>query len=116
MRATTFTPEELDELRRFDAEVDAAPMTYEDWKTLDLVEDLLFPERARQREASRRKYERSRERALSYSKEYSEAHKAEIAARKKAWYIANRERVAAQQKAYQQRKRREAKQSKAGAA
>lgn len=100
----TFTPEELEELRRFDAEVDAAPMEHEDFLISDFVEALLFPERerarAKQRAESRRRYEHRKEKARAYDREYQAAHREEVAARKRAWYQANRERVLAQQKAY----------------
>ena len=104
----TFTPEELEELRRFDAEVDAAPMTYEDYQISDFVEQLLFPERlferARWREYKRRTYERDGEKRRQYQREYRAAHKEEAAARKRVYYEANRERVLAQQRDYRRRK------------
>lgn len=100
----TFTPEEREELRRYDAMIDAAPMTYEDYQLSDFVEALLFPERerarAKQRTAARRRYERRKEKARAYDREYQAAHREEVAARKRAWYQANRERVLAQQRAY----------------
>ena len=67
----TFTPEELEELRRFDAEIDVAPMEYEDYLISDFVEALLFPERererAKRRERERRAYERDAEKQGSIS-------------------------------------------------
>lgn len=100
----TFTSEELEELRRYDTMIDAAPMTYEDYQLSDFVEALLFPERerarAKQRAESRRRYERRKEKARAYDREYQAAHREEVAARKRAWYQANRGRVLAQQKAY----------------
>ena len=39
-----FTEKELEELRRFDALIDAAPMTYQDYIISDFVEGILFPE------------------------------------------------------------------------
>lgn len=108
MQRPLFTPEELEELRRIDAEIDAAPLDFEDWKTLDLVEALLFPERererAKRREYSRRYYEQTKERRRQYSREYRAAHLEEEAARKRAWYQASRDRVLAQQKAHRQQK------------
>ena len=38
MRVTSFTPEELEELKRIDAELDAAPLTLEDYEAQELVE------------------------------------------------------------------------------
>lgn len=81
MRTTIFTPEELEELRRYDALVDESPMICEDWKALTLVEDLLFPERVVARKANR------------------EANRERETARKRAYYLANREQVLATQKA-----------------
>lgn len=90
----TFTPEELEELRRFDAEIDAAPMEYEDYLISNFVEALLFPERererAKRRERERRTYERDAEKRRQYQREYRAAHKEEAAARKRAYYEANR--------------------------
>ena len=110
----TFTPAELEELRRFDAEVDAAPMEYEDFLISELIDDLLFPEQRRKRERSHQSYERCRERCLQYGKEYRATHQEEERARKQAWYQANRERVAAQQKAYHRRKAAEQKNQAGG--
>ncbi len=104
----TFTPEELEELRRYDALIDAAPMTYKDYLLSDFVEALLFPEREyerkKQREAARRRYERRKEAVSAYGKEYRAAHKEQEAARKRAWYQANRERILAQQRDYRRSK------------
>lgn len=104
----TFTSEELEELRRFDAEIDAAPMEYEDYLLSDFVEALLFPEReqerAKRREYSRQTYERDAEKRRQYQREYRAAHKEEAAARKRAYYEANRGRVLAQQREYRRRK------------
>lgn len=103
-----FSPEELEELRRVDAEIDAAPLDYEDWKAVELVEALLFPERererAKRREYSRRTYERNAEKIKQYSREYYQVHWEEIRAHKRAWYQANRERILAQQREYRRRK------------
>lgn len=106
MKRPLFTPEELEELRRVDAEIDAAPFDYADWKAVELAEALLFPERERvkQREYSRRFYARNAEKVKQYSREYYQAHREEIRARKRAWYQAGRERILAQQKEYRRRK------------
>lgn len=74
MKATIFTPEELEELRRFDAMVDELPMTREDWKALALVEDLLFPERVAVRAANHARYLRRREAVAVGGKAYREAN------------------------------------------
>lgn len=96
----TFTSEELEELRRFDAEIDAAPMTFEDYQISDFVEDLLFPGQKR----SRQSYDRYREWYIAYGREYRTAHQEEERRRKQRWYQENKERVRAQQRAYRQRK------------
>ena len=108
MKTTLFTPEELEELRRYDAMVDASPMTHEDWKALELVEDLLFPERVAVRKANHARYLRRKEELAARGKAYREAYRDREAARKRAYYLANRERVAAQQKAYRKASRNKA--------
>ena len=103
MRAL-FTPEELEELRQYDAMVDASPMSHEDWKVLGLVEDLLFPERAREREAGRKARAARAQEGRARSKAYQEANKERIAARQRAWYQKNREQIRAQQRDYAKRR------------
>ena len=44
-----FTEKELEELRRFNALIDASPMTYRDYIISDFIEDILFPELEKQR-------------------------------------------------------------------
>ena len=85
-----FTCEELEELKRFDAEVDKAPLTLQDYhQSAELDREVLHD---RKDNAHRR-----------------------VAAQQKAWYEANRERVAAQQKAYREANReRVAAQKKGG--
>lgn len=104
----TFSPEELEALRRFDAEIDAAPMEYEDFLISDFVEALLFPDRepeqVKRRGCKRREYEQHRERYLAYNREYRATHQEAEKARKRAWYQANRERVLAQQQDYRRRR------------
>lgn len=114
-----FTAEELEELRKFDAEVDEADLTYEDYLLEDLVEDILFPEKAEERErrheyrkAKREKVpvaERKRREKEAYAKRDKEAEKA----RKREWYRKNKERILLQQKDYRERTGR-TKQKKAG--
>ena len=84
-----FTPQELEELRLFDAAVDAQPFTREDRAISDFVEELLFPGRAKELEA-RRPYGRE------YSKAYYQAHKEEIKAKKAAWYQRRKAALAAE--------------------
>ena len=103
-----FTEKELEELRRFDALIDASPMTYRDYIISDFIEDILFPELEKQRAESHRRYQRRAEShrryqrrknlAKAYAQAYQAAHREEVAAKKKAWYQANRERILASQK------------------
>lgn len=103
-RVTSFTPEELEELKRIDAELDAAPLTLEDYEAQEFVDDLLFPEKAKERakntESKRRYYERNKEKILAYHNARREADPEKEAARKRAWYQANKDRVIAQQREY----------------
>lgn len=71
--SNVFTREELEELKRFDAEVDEAPLTLQDYQqSAELDREVLYD---RKDNAHRR-----------------------IAAQQKAYREANRERIAAQQK------------------
>ena len=104
-----FTAAELEELARYDALVDASRMTAADYRQTQFVEDLLFPERAKERERARKQYavqkaakiERGEyEQSRAREREYAEANREKIKARKAAWYQANRERIRAQQAEY----------------
>ena len=105
-----FTPEELEELRVIDAEIDAEEMTDEDWRTSDFIDSILFPEKAR---ANARKRAANAERRQAIIREYGEEalkkkYKADYQKvdkeaereRKKIWYQQNKDRILAQQKAY----------------
>lgn len=104
-----FTAEELEELRRFDEEIDKADLTYEDYLIEDLVEDLLFPEKAAERERKAESYRRQMaakdqeklkaKRKADYAKKDKEAEKK----RKQEWYKKNRERIRLQQRDYRMR-------------
>ena len=98
-----FTREELEELKRFDAEVDKAPLTLQDYhQSAELDREVLHDRKdnAHRRIAAQQKawYEANRERVAAQQKAYREANRERIAAQKKAYREANRERVAAQQK------------------
>lgn len=58
-----FTEKELEELRRFDALIDASPMTYRDYIISDFIEDILFPELEKQRAEAHRRYQRRKDQA-----------------------------------------------------
>lgn len=101
-----FTPEELEELRRFDEEVDASDLTYEDYLLEDLVEDLLFPHRVvvRKKNVERHKRETAskspEELKQKYKAEYAKKDKEAERRRKQEWYRKNKERIALQQRDY----------------
>ena len=75
-----FTPEELAELAAADAEIDAAPLTLEDYRETD-----------------------DRDRSVRMERKGPKGKK--VAAQQKAYYEANREKVAAQKKAYREANR-----------
>jgi len=100
-----FTPEELEELKRIDAELDTLPVTPAEYAALELIEELLFPEKAtarKEKDRARRRsyYEKHREEGLEAGRAYYQEHKEEIAARKARWYQANKDRINAQQREY----------------
>lgn len=105
-----FTPEELEELKAFDAEVDAMELTYEDYLFEDFVDSLLFPEKAaesvkrktryRERIAAKKKDGTYEAVARKYKEEYAKKDKAAERERKREWYRRNKERVALQQRDY----------------
>ncbi len=101
-----FTPEELEELRRFDEMVDREKLSYEDYVLEDLVDDILFPHEAakRAKRAAARKARREKktreELHREYREDYAKRDKEAERARKREWYKKNRDRVRAQQKAY----------------
>ena len=110
MSRPLFTPEELAELAAADAEIDAAPLTLEDYRETDDRDRSVRMERkgpkgkkvAAQRKAYR---EANREKVAAQRKAYREANREKVAAQRKAYYEANREKVAAQQKAYREANR-----------
>lgn len=65
-----FTEKELEELRRFDALIDASPMTYRDYIISDFIEDILFPELEKQRAESHRRYQRRKNLAKANAQAY----------------------------------------------
>ncbi len=110
MKKNWLTPEELEELRRFDGEIDNADLTLEDYEYSDFVDDLLFPEKRKARE--RRKESRTRATEASPEKVAEEAermrryyleHQEEIADSHRRWYQKNKDRVRLQQREYRVR-------------
>lgn len=110
MKKSIFTAEELEELRRFDEEIDKAEMTVEDFALSDYIDDLLFPHKVATRERQRENYKKRGGYAANKEKidAYYQKNKDRVRETHKAWYEANKERVKAQQKAYRERKKAEA--------
>ena len=105
------TEQERRELAAFDAEIDAQPMTTEDFRYTAFVEDLLFPDLAKKREHIAAKYARQKrdkqaagtwEAQREKARKYHEDNRERIKARKALYYQQNKERIAAQQKAYRE--------------
>lgn len=111
-----FTPEELAELARFDAEIeDCFQLTLEEWKQAEELDDfseiqLAEPDKLRKREKDKRFYEANkseilerlrryyrshREHLLLYGKVYRKTFPTEIAEYKRAYRESNRERISA---------------------
>ena len=90
-----FTPDELAELAAADAEIDAAPLTLEDYRETD----------GRDRSVRMERKGPKGRKVAAQQKAWYEANREKVAAQQKAWYEANREKVAAQQKAYREANR-----------
>ena len=90
-----FTPDELAELSAADAEIDAAPLTLEDYRETD----------GRDRSVRMERKGPKGRKVAAQKKAYREANREKVAAQQKAWYEANREKVAAQKKAYREANR-----------
>lgn len=113
MKKALFTPEELEELRRFDEEIDAEGFTCDELEDAAVVEGLLFPEREKQL-ARRRELWKLRVQQMiadgTYDEfrqkqaDYAEAHKEEIAARRHRYYEENKELIQMKQREYRIRK------------
>ena len=90
-----FTPDELAELSAADAEIDAAPLTLEDYRETD----------GRDRSVRMERKGPKGRKVAAQKKAWYEANREKVAAQKKAYREANREKVAAQQKAYREANR-----------
>ena len=101
-----FTKEELAEMARADAEIEASfRLTPEDLKLQKEMDRFASFDRLDNRRkkvaAWQKAYrEANREKVAAWQKAYREANREKVAAQKKAYYEANREKVAAQKKAY----------------
>lgn len=99
-----FTPEELAEMARFDAEIEAEfdgtlPSEERLSRQLDREAEIqregkrVRPKTAKDREKSRMKYARNRERVLARQKMYREENRDHIRRVKSEWYQNNRKKV-----------------------
>ena len=94
--AKFFTEEELEELRRADAELD------EEYSLTQ--EDIEFS-RAMDREAKLDRLDNRGKKIAAQQAAYREANREKIAAQQAAYYEANREKIAAQQAVWQKKNR-----------
>lgn len=103
-----FTPEELEELRRFDAEIDAQPITMKDYKLsreIDHIARTGEPPKPQKTSAKRQAYQKAyyaanRERILEYGRRYKEEHREERRLYFRAYHTAYRERHRENQRRY----------------
>ena len=91
-----FTPEELEEMRRADAEIN---------RNFRLTNDDLRRSRQLDRDAALEAKDNKGRQTAAQKKAWYEANREKVSAQKKAWYEANREKVSAQQKAYREANR-----------
>ena len=81
-----------------------AALTWDEWQELDVIDkDIINPKTAKQKAvAARRKAyrEANKDKVAAWRKAYREANKDKVAAWQKAWYEANKDKVAARQKAW----------------
>ena len=89
--AKLFTPEELEELRRADAELD---------EEYTLSNEDIALSRSLDREAKLERLDNKGRKIADYQAAYYEANKEKIAAQQAAYYEANKEKIAAQKAAY----------------
>ena len=97
MSRPLFTPEELAELARIDAELESEPVT-----AAELAES-----RRRDRAAKLDSMDKRARRIAEQQRQYREAHREEIAERMRQYYAAHREEIAEQQRQYYQAHREE---------
>ena len=105
MSRPLFTPEELEELARIDAELEAAPVTADelaDSRRRDRAAKLDSMDKRTRRiaEQKRQYYEAHREEIAERMRQYYEAHREEIAERMRQYREAHREEIAEQQRQY----------------
>ena len=105
MSRPLFTPEELEELARIDAELEAAPVTADelaDSRRRDRAAKLDSMDKRTRRiaEQKRQYYEAHREEIAERMRQYREAHREEIAEQKRQYWEAHREEIAERMRQY----------------
>lgn len=90
-----FTPEELEELRRADAEID---------ENFRLTNEEIQASRKRDRESVVDRKDHRGKKIAAQQAAYREANKEKIAAKRAAWFQKNREKWNAYQREYRKRK------------
>ena len=105
MSRPLFTPEELAELARIDAELESAPVTADELaesRRRDRAAKLdAMDKRARAHAEQQRQYrEAHREEIAERMRQYREAHREEIAEQHRQYYAAHREEIAEQKRQY----------------
>ena len=105
MSRPLFMPEELEELARIDAELEAAPVTADelaDSRRRDRAAKLDSMDKRTRRiaEQQRQYYEAHREAIAERAREYRAANKEAIAERAREYYAANKEAIAEYQREY----------------
>ena len=91
-----FTPEELEELRRADAELD---------ETFVQTQEERVASRKRDRDAIIAKKDPEKRKIAENQRAYREANREKIAENTRAYYEANREKIAENQRAYREANR-----------
>ena len=86
-----FTPEELEELRRADQEIE---------ENFQITQEEINQSRKRDRESDLESLDHHQRKIAAYQAAYREANREKIAAQKAAYREANREKIAAQKAAY----------------
>ena len=101
---TTFTAEELEELRRFDAlvEMEEAPLSenreIDRWLDDFAAMDHLCHQERRKRRYQRQYREANKEKVAEYQRQYREANKEKLAEYQRRYREANKEKLAKQRK------------------
>ena len=104
MSRPLFTPEELAELARIDAELESAPVTA----------DELAESRRRDRAAQPAAMDKRARRMAEQQRQYYAAHREEIAEQKRQYYAAHREEIAERMRQYREAHREEIAERMAG--